>query len=73
MTAKFDPVAFWNENYSPDVSENDRVRDLAAEAAKQRAIRDATYLRALAATLEMSYKQRIILDCAQAIEKEAGL
>ena len=72
MTNKFDPVAFWN-TLPLSTSMGATLRALAAEAAKQRAIRDATYLRALAATLEMSYKQRIILDCAQAIEKDAGL
>ena len=72
MTAKSDPVAFYEEAYARIRKETGRedchgeaLRALAAEAAKVQARRDA----------EICYERAWETGdtCAQAIEKEAGL
>ena len=89
MTAKeFDPVAFWNEKrdeflgkgvmsrVSNDSTAADVLRAIAAEAAKQQAKKDADRCRATQTDgmsgRDGAYDQGCE-DCAQAIEREAGL
>lgn len=85
MTAKFDPVAWYAENVSSFGAGrdgyNDMLRALAAEAAKQQAIRDAEICRLSGETGSMSDDfsygtkagDKRARELAQAIEREAGL
>ena len=76
MTAKFDPVAFCNSWLRGRTSfyDLDMLRALAAEAAKQQARKDAEICRG---RTRMPYVHPIASqaqeNCAQAIEREAGL
>ena len=74
MTAKFDPVAFWNKMNQEGNAHEVKLRDLAAEAAKQQARKDAEICRG---RTRMPYVHPIASqaqeNCAQAIEREAGL
>lgn len=75
MTAKFDPVAFYEEAYTRIRKETGRedchgetLHALAAEAAKRQAMRDAEICREQPPA-EWAPEEA----CAQAIEKDAGL
>ena len=89
MTAKeFDPVAFYNakrdeflgkgvmSRVSNDSTAADVLRDLAAEAAKQQARRDADICKEQPfkhGLQKADRRSRMAELCAQAIEKESGL
>ena len=81
MTAKeFDPAAFYvawcKKRGGTPISSDEPLRALAAEAAKQQARKDADRCRATQtdgmSVRDGAYDQGCE-DCAQAIEKEAGL
>lgn len=79
MTAKFDPVEWYEEAYARIRKETGRedchgeaLRALAAEAAKVRARRDAEICRTLA-DCDIGDWTNSALACAQAIEKDAWL
>ena len=84
MTAKFDPVAFWNDLDEMINSYGDHIRALVAEAAKQQARRDAEICKSRARHWDgdppqgdeefvWPYRAEEAEWCAQAIEREAGL
>ena len=75
MTAKFDPVAFWNKMNQEGNAHEVKLRALAAEAAKQQARKDVETVTKAAqeAGVDPYCCIPTVEYCIKAIEKEAGL